>query len=102
MIMHSENIMSFFSVIYDDDLTDCFIKVIEMLLSNPKKKTIYIALEKRYVFTLADLETVAPCFEYFLTKTAHKSWRVTYIPIDFPQFFTYKRCKDLVLLKVEN
>lgn len=89
------------SVIYDNDLTDCFINVLETLLSNPKKKTIFIALEKRYVFTLADLETVAPCFEYFLSNIAHKSWRVAYIPIDFPQFFNYKRCKDLVLLKVE-
>ncbi|KAL5291687.1 METTL22 family protein [Megaselia abdita] len=89
-------------VIYDNDLTDCFINVIEMLLNNPKKKTFYIALEKRYVFTLADLETVAPCFEYFLTKVAQKPWKLNYIPIDFPQFFTYKRCKDLVLLKVEN
>lgn len=82
-------------------MTDCFIRVIDILLQNPKKKTVYIALEKRYVFTLSDLETVAPCFEYFLTKISKKPWKVNYIPIDFPQYFTYKRCKDLVLLKIE-
>lgn len=94
----------FFVVIYDDDLTDGLIATIEKLLAPPAKRCIYIALEKRYVFTVADLESLAPCYEYFLSgieKLRHrKGWSLVSIPIDFPQYFQYERVKELVLLKL--
>lgn len=71
---------------------------------NKKQKTIFIALEKRYVFTVADLESLAPCYEYFLSGIEairyRKNWKFESIPIDFPQYFQYERVKELVLLKL--
>uniref|UniRef100_W8C3Z1 Methyltransferase-like protein 22 n=1 Tax=Ceratitis capitata TaxID=7213 RepID=W8C3Z1_CERCA len=93
-------------VIYDDDLTNAFIRVIDVFFQrgklSGKQKTVYIALEKRYVFTLSDLDTVAPMFEYFLKQTIHKPWNFEYIETDFPQYFEYERCRHLVLLKIKH
>uniref|UniRef100_A0A1B0A6I7 Methyltransferase-like protein 22 n=1 Tax=Glossina pallidipes TaxID=7398 RepID=A0A1B0A6I7_GLOPL len=93
-------------VIYDDDLTDAFIQVLDNIFAREivtrHKKNIYIALEKRYVFTVSELEAVAPMFEYFLKKSMHKRWRFDYIHTDFPQYFQYERCKHLILLEITN
>lgn len=91
-------------VIYDDELTEAFINVLDNLLDNKasKCKTIYIALEKRYVFTIDELDTTAPCYEHFQRKISKKTWNIINIPIDFPQYFHYERCKELVLLKINN
>ncbi|KAM8710127.1 hypothetical protein ACLKA7_016854 [Drosophila subpalustris] len=63
-------------VIYDDALTDAFVAVIEHIFARAKAsgrpKCIYMALEKRYVFTLEDCDSVAPMYEHFLRRTAHK------------------------------
>lgn len=92
-------------MIYDDDLTDAFVQtLIKLLEDNAKRRTIYIALEKRYVFTVADLESLAPCYEHFLSGIDKirwsKNWSFESIPIDFPQYFEYERVKELVLLKL--
>ncbi|KAG4072286.1 hypothetical protein HA402_004218 [Bradysia odoriphaga] len=91
-------------VIYDDDLTDAFVQTLIKLLEAKANRTIYIALEKRYVFTVADLESLAPCYEHFLTCIDKirwsKNWSFESIPIDFPQYFEYERVKELVLLKL--
>lgn len=97
-------------VIYDDELTDALIGTIDQLLGQPSLrpgaagKTIYIALEKRYVFTLADMESLAPCYEYFLVGIERlrreRRWRFESVPIDFPQYFEYERVKELVLLRL--
>lgn len=96
-------------VIYEDTLTDAFIETIEKILTIPssKSKTIYIALEKRYVFTVADMDTCAPCYEYFLKgfhklKSKNFNWNVSSVAIDFPQYFDYERTNALVLWKVCN
>lgn len=70
-----------------------------------KSKQIYIAMEKRYVFTVADLDTVAPCYEHFMRCISDKicsskPWKLETIPIDFPQYFEYERVKDLILMKL--
>lgn len=92
------------SVIYDDDLTDAFVVTLTKLLEANRQQTIYIALEKRYVFTVADLESIAPCYEHFLSGIDKirwsKNWKFESIPIDFPQYFEYERVKELVLLKL--
>ncbi|XP_054735135.1 methyltransferase-like protein 22 [Anastrepha obliqua] len=91
-------------VIYDDNLTDAFIRVLDVLFErgklSGKDKTAYIALEKRYVFTLSEMDTVAPMFEYFLKQTLNKPWLFEYIETDFPQYFDYDRRRHLVLIKV--
>lgn len=94
-------------VIYDNDLTEAFVKTLIKLLNTPKKKKFYIALEKRYVFTLADMDTVAPCYEHFLSiflKASRRSpmcaWRVKEMNIDFEQRFKYERSKHLVMWEI--
>lgn len=93
-------------VIYDDELTDAFVRVLDCVFKSEhqsgKKKQVFIALEKRFVFTLDECDAVAPMFEYFLRQTMKKSWRFEYIPLDFPQYFEYERCKQLILLKVTS
>lgn len=97
-------------VIYDDVLTDAFIKTLEVILQkslSSRKQIVYVALEKRYVFTVADMDTCAPCYEYFLQefhklKIKHIHWTIESIPIDFPQFFDYERTNALVLWKISN
>jgi hypothetical protein len=61
----------------------------------------------RYVFTVADLDSVAPCYEYFLqclqkaqAKLLDSQWEVEQLPIDFPQYFNYERVKELVLWRI--
>ncbi|XP_034831132.1 methyltransferase-like protein 22 [Maniola hyperantus] len=93
-------------VIYDDDVTAAFISTIQKILNSNSPKTIYIVLEKRYVFTIEHLDSVAPCYETFLTlldkvKT-HSNWIVEQMPTDFPKYFTYDRVKDLVLWKISS
>ncbi|KAL5539130.1 hypothetical protein UlMin_044527, partial [Ulmus minor] len=46
-------------VIYSDDLTDAFFSTIERLMSLGSEKVLYLALEKRYNFSLDDLDVVA-------------------------------------------
>jgi hypothetical protein len=93
-----------FVVIYDDKITDGFVRTLSKLLYTKKKKTVYIALEKRYVFTIADLDTIAPMYEEFLRciEKYKMNWSIDYINIDFPRYFKYDRVKDLVLMKVQN
>ncbi|XP_030385275.1 methyltransferase-like protein 22 [Scaptodrosophila lebanonensis] len=93
-------------VIYDDTLTDAFIAVIDQIFARgvqtSRAKSIYVALEKRYVFTLEDCNSVAPMYEYFLKQTSKKPWFFENVPLDFPQFFAYDRCKQLVLIRITN
>ncbi|XP_055705820.1 methyltransferase-like protein 22 [Phlebotomus papatasi] len=93
-------------VIYDDDITDAFISTLDRLLSHSNHPMrVLIALEKRYVFTVADLDTSAPCFEYFLRQFEElrysRGWRMEYIPMGkIPQYFTYERVPQLILIQI--
>ncbi|XP_066603815.1 methyltransferase-like protein 22 [Prorops nasuta] len=91
-------------VIYDDKITDAFIDTLVKLLSGKPQKTAYISLEKRYVFTIADMDTVAPMYEEFLSciKKKNCNWSVEYVQLDFPRYFKYNRTKHMVLMKIEN
>ncbi|KAK9803737.1 hypothetical protein WJX73_009652 [Symbiochloris irregularis] len=63
--------------VYDDDLTDAMFKCATLLLSGAQRhmrhqwQGMYIALEKRYNFTVDSMNVVAPAYEkfkqYFLT-----------------------------------
>nr|GMC49943.1 methyltransferase-like protein 22 isoform X1 [Ipomoea batatas] len=52
-------------VIYSDDLTDAFFSTLERLMSESPEKVLYLALEKRYNFTLDDLDVVANGYSHF-------------------------------------
>lgn len=97
-IMLLTNILA---VIYDNALTECFVKTMAKLLrQSSKPPVIYVALEKRYVFTLADCDVSAPCYDFFL-ECVHglNEIAMEQVPIDFPQYFKYERAKELVLWK---
>ncbi|XP_050301223.1 methyltransferase-like protein 22 isoform X2 [Anthonomus grandis grandis] len=89
-------------VVYDDHLTDAFLNTVRKLLNFPGKRRVFVALEKRYVFTISECDGCAPCFDYFLENLmTMRNVKVQEETLDFPQFFTYDRCKELVLLKIE-
>ncbi|XP_017862958.1 PREDICTED: methyltransferase-like protein 22 [Drosophila arizonae] len=93
-------------VVYDDTLTDAFVAVMEHILERGEKtgraKCIYMAMEKRYVFTLEDCDSVAPMYEHFLRQILKKPWRMEELPLDFPQYFEYERCPQLVLMRISR
>lgn len=96
-------------MIYDNDITDCFIKTLERILdpsgANPSKdKEVYVAMEKRYVFTMAELDTMAPCYEYFMQRFNEVrqtiNWKLEPIDTNFTHYFDYERSKELILMKI--
>ncbi|XP_057772996.1 uncharacterized protein LOC130992398 isoform X2 [Salvia miltiorrhiza] len=52
-------------VIYSDDLTDAFFNVLEAIMSCSPEKVLYLALEKRYNFSIDDLDVVANGYSHF-------------------------------------
>ncbi|KAL3631872.1 hypothetical protein CASFOL_024856 [Castilleja foliolosa] len=53
-------------VIYSDDLTDALFGVLEVIMSNNcPEKVLYLALEKRYNFSIDDLDVVANGYSHF-------------------------------------
>lgn len=93
-------------MIYDDDVTAAFVSTIEKILNIEPPKTIYIVLEKRYVFTIEHMDSVAPCYETFLSLLdkikLNSQWTTEKIPLDFPKYFTYDRVKELVCWKITS
>ncbi|XP_012268154.2 methyltransferase-like protein 22 [Athalia rosae] len=91
-------------VIYDDQITDAFVKTLIKLLDSRSSKTIYIAMEKRFVFTTSDLDSVAPMYEEFLrcVERYNTNWNIQWLEVDFPQYFKYDRVKELIIMKIEN
>lgn len=90
-------------VIYDDRITEAFIRTIDRIFQFNRAARLLMALEKRYVFTIKDLDSVAPCFEHFLQRFNDKfgcSLQLIFVPIDFPQYFEYERVKELVLMEI--
>lgn len=70
-----------------------------------RDKQVFLALEKRYVFTMADLDTLAPCYEYFLQRVNELrqttiNWKLDTVDTDFPQYFNYERSKELIIMKL--
>ena len=101
-------------LIYDFELTDGIVETLKMLLVQLKeseKKTILFTLEKRYIFTVKNLDTVAPAFDYFVTQLEDLksdlllNWNLILniepVPLhQICQSFCYERTKDLTLLKL--
>ncbi|CAG7834847.1 unnamed protein product [Allacma fusca] len=107
-------------VVYHERITQAFVTTLKKILScGNKSKDIFIAMEKRYAFTIYDLDTVAPMYAHFvdelesvlnLSASSQSSFAVMHrsgstsvqltiqqIPLSFPQYFNYERTKELVL-----
>ncbi|KAI0492528.1 hypothetical protein KFK09_026801 [Dendrobium nobile] len=52
-------------VIYSDELTESLFNILEKLMSRGSEKVLYLALEKRYNFSLDDLDVVANGYARF-------------------------------------
>ena len=91
-------------VIYDESITEGFVLTLAKLLNSESPKAAYVALEKRYVFTTANMDTVAPMYEEFLKciEKQNLNWHIEYIKIDFPRYFKYDRVRHMILMKIEN
>lgn len=89
------------SVIYDDDITEGLIKTtLKLFKAAPKLSEFYVALEKRYVFVDS---VCAPMYEHFLKVFQQSNsgfLKLQELPTQFPQYFEYDRCKELVLMKI--
>ncbi|ROT68670.1 hypothetical protein C7M84_013175 [Penaeus vannamei] len=89
-------------IIYNNHLTELFFKTVLRLMSEPPNKTLYVAQEKRYVFSFAF------CYDYFLDRiewlrsqnTSTINWTTEEVPIDFKQYFNYEKSQNLVLWKI--
>ncbi|XP_064112191.1 methyltransferase-like protein 22 isoform X2 [Macrobrachium nipponense] len=95
--------------IYDNRLTDAFLNTVLRLMSEPPSKTLYLALEKRYVFTLEDMDSIAPCYEYLLTRLdwlccqnlSCVEWNIKLLDPLSEQYFTYERNKNLIIYEIQ-
>lgn len=72
-------------VIYDEKITDAFLKTINLFFMESSKLTVFVALEKRYVFTIDDLDTVAPCYEYFVQSVRKHNFQYKELNLNFKQ-----------------
>lgn len=52
-------------VIYSEDLTDALFNTLHRMMSKYPQKVLYLALEKRYNFSIDDLEVVANGYSHF-------------------------------------
>ncbi|XP_021304260.1 methyltransferase-like protein 22 isoform X2 [Sorghum bicolor] len=96
-------------VIYSDDLTDLFFDTVKKLMSSGAKKVLYLALEKRYNFSLDELDVVANGYmhfrSFFTAQDGHgdpiDGYGPGFVgkqidPAEIPQYIReYERGKDL-------
>lgn len=54
-------------VIYSNGLTDAFFNILRKLMPPGSKRVLFLSLEKRYNFTLEDLDIVAHSYRHFRT-----------------------------------
>ncbi len=95
-------------VIYDNDVTDGIIGFMKSVICDFKVQgmTFLFTVEKRYIFTVDDLDVVAPSYEYFLAKCTDLESDSIRVDVnitseqDINQYFCYERSKDLVLLQI--
>ncbi|XP_066369477.1 uncharacterized protein [Miscanthus floridulus] len=101
-------------VIYSDDLTDLFFGTVKKLMSCGAKKVLYLALEKRYNFSLDELDVVANGYahfrSFFTAQDGHgdpiDGYGPGFVgkqidPAEIPQYIReYERGKDLEMWKI--
>ena len=100
-------------VIYDNDVTDAIIEFLEHILNQKNGKDLHFlfSIEKRYIFTVDDLDTIAPSYEFFMAKIddliknnnlqSHWMFELSELSIDdVKQYFCYERSKDLFIISI--
>uniref|UniRef100_A0A0A9H3A3 Methyltransferase-like protein 22 n=1 Tax=Arundo donax TaxID=35708 RepID=A0A0A9H3A3_ARUDO len=101
-------------VIYSNDLTDLFFDTVKRLMSIGAKKVLYLALEKRYNFSLDELDVVANGYAHFRSfftvqeecghqdDTSKPGFVGKQIDLaEIPQYIReYERGKDLEMWKI--
>ena len=104
-------------VVYDNDLSAAIATLMEsVLIANPtlKRRRFLFSVEKRFVFTIKDLRTVAHNFDHFMSKLREKlidddsRVRNVYdVEVEVMtgdkvvQRFCYERTPDVVLIMIE-
>jgi predicted nicotinamide N-methyase len=86
--------------VYDEDLTDALLEC--LLLAGTA--LMYVAVERRTVFTVEQLKAHAPALDYFLSKAAETGFRVEQLPtanIASSLLIDYSR-DDLLLFQLIN
>ncbi|XP_062507841.1 methyltransferase-like protein 22 [Corticium candelabrum] len=87
-------------VVYSDGLTEAFISTLRyLMMSYSCCSQCYIATEKRFNFTLADLDAVAPAHNHFCScmenlcreESSVGRFHLEQIPLDFPSSFDFER-----------
>lgn len=105
-LIEKANVIIAADVVYHDDLTDAFLSTLKQIMSMGQEKIAFVSLEKRYVFTLSDLDVVAPCYDYFyenLYKVMQATHKIEQLDTSkVPQYFCYERAKELVLFRIEK
>ncbi|CAL9152527.1 unnamed protein product [Musa hybrid cultivar] len=101
-------------VIYSDELTDSFFSMVEKLMSRGSQKVLYLALEKRYNFSMDELDVVANGYSHFRSFFVEDEDHSEHIDglrpgflgkqidlAEIPQYIReYERGKDLELWKI--
>ena len=74
--------------------------------SNSKLEFVF-SVDKRYIFTIDDLDAVAPAYEYFIAKLTDLScnqWNIYNEELsveDVKQYFCYERSQDLCIIRIK-
>ncbi|KAH9666082.1 putative methyltransferase family protein [Citrus sinensis] len=103
-------------VIYSDDLTDALFHTLKRLMPLGSKKVLYLALEKRYNFSLNDLDVVANGYSHFrsyiMGEGEHRRFERESFPAfvgkcidlnEFPQYVReYDRGNDVELWQIKR
>ena len=89
-------------IVYDDAITDLFIAFLERLGRVVGRAVrVMVALERRVVFTVEELEARAPAYEHLVARLgAMEGLTVARVEIDWPQNLCYQRCQELELMEV--
>ena len=99
-------------MIYDNDITDAMMDFLEHILNQKHGKNnlhFLFSIEKRYIFTVDDLDTIAPSYAYFIVKLddlvknsnfeSHWTFELMeYSSSDVKQYFCYERSNDCCIL----
>ncbi|XP_078713260.1 methyltransferase-like protein 22 isoform X1 [Lampetra fluviatilis] len=96
-------------VCYDDELTDGLFRTVFRIMNNLRStSSLYIAIEKRYNFTLRALAVTCDAYDHFRTCLAglagmegeRRVFTVESVSTDFAQSILYDRVEQLELWKV--
>jgi len=91
-------------IIYDNDITEkflLFLTKLQMRQVGSSPIFVHVAMEKRYVFTIADLDTRAPAYDFFLEHLDKMGLKYQHLESNFQQYLCYEKSKELVLIKIE-